>query len=228
MQFLQGRHCGDRQLDRRGWRPQHKGCNRNQGNNRDRINSSGASWTSPSPTSLNRTCRDHCPEVSAALTTVGFDQMGTFRTWPRWPTMSASLIGPSGSSVFRLSESRQHAPKFLQRATAMASRGDGGFRRLTDDPREAGLLALRANRLWTERAPPGHQQQARYAITSGCRRYPARRLKALGHNPQEGGPRRTQTKNVSLRFIKRSQRGRTRRTSARGRKARQRSLASRP
>lgn len=44
MKFLQGRHCGGRQLDRRGWRPQHKGCKRNQGNNRDRINSSGASW----------------------------------------------------------------------------------------------------------------------------------------------------------------------------------------
>jgi hypothetical protein len=127
---------------------------------------------------------------------------------------------------------------------------------------------LRANRLWTERAPPGHQQRARYAMTSGCRRYRARRLKALGHNPQllairpappapslyhlkpfklsialmavhkdcyatlglirQGGPRRRETKNVSLRLIKRSQRGHTRRTSARGRKARQRSLASRP
>src|ERR1700692_1387397 len=45
---------------------------------------------------------------------------------------------------------------------------------------------------------------------------------------RQGGPRRREMKNVSLRLIKRSQRGHTRRTSARGRKARQRSLASRP
>lgn len=104
-------------------------------------------------------------------------------------------------------------------------------------------------------------------MTSGCRRYRARRLKALGHSPQllairpappatilyhlkpfklntalmavhkdcyatlglirQDGPRRRETKNVSLRLIKRSQRGHMRRASARGGKARQRSLASR-
>ena len=110
MQFLQGRHCGGRQLDRRGWRPQHKGCNRNQGNNRDRINSSGASWTSPSPTSLNRTCRDHCPEVSAALTTVGFDQSGS-----RWLGTSDLIAEPEGPTFisYKVARSRLDRLRFV-------------------------------------------------------------------------------------------------------------------
>ena len=52
-----------------------------------------------------------------------------------------------------------------------------------DDPYEAGWLALRANLLRTERASPRHQQRTRYTMAPCRRRYRARRLKALGHDP---------------------------------------------
>ncbi len=41
--------------------------------------------------SLNRTCRDHCPDFSAALTTMAFDQSGL-----RWLGISDLIAEPEG------------------------------------------------------------------------------------------------------------------------------------
>jgi hypothetical protein len=43
---------------------------------------------------------------------------------------------------------------------------------------------LSAGWLRAKQAPPGHQQGARYAMASRCRRYRPRRLQALKDNPE--------------------------------------------
>src|SRR6202051_2312516 len=47
--------------------------------------------------SLNRTCRNHRPDVSAALTTVAFDQSG-----PRWLGISDLIAEPRRTSLLLL------------------------------------------------------------------------------------------------------------------------------
>src|SRR5665811_825090 len=53
--------------------------------------------------SLNRTCRDHCPDVSAALTPVVFDQSG-----PRWLGISDLIAEPEGPTfiAYKVARSR--------------------------------------------------------------------------------------------------------------------------
>src|SRR5439155_26127472 len=60
--------------------------------------------------SLNRTCRDHRPDVSAALTTVAFDQSG-----PRWLGISdliAETEGPTFIS-YKVARSRLDRLRFV-------------------------------------------------------------------------------------------------------------------
>jgi hypothetical protein len=52
--------------------------------------------------SLNRTCRDHRPDVSAALTTVAFDQSG-----PRWLGISDLIAEPEGPTFISYKVARR-------------------------------------------------------------------------------------------------------------------------
>src|SRR5260221_12642532 len=52
--------------------------------------------------SLNRTYRDHCPDVSAALTTVAFDQSG-----PRWLGISDLIAEPEGPTFISYKVARR-------------------------------------------------------------------------------------------------------------------------
>src|ERR1700730_12166970 len=60
--------------------------------------------------SLNRTCRNHCPDVSAALTTVAFDQNG-----PRWLGSSAMIAEPKGPTFisYKVARSRLDPRSFV-------------------------------------------------------------------------------------------------------------------
>src|SRR6202040_1723513 len=60
--------------------------------------------------SLNRTCRDHCPDVSAALTTVAFDQSG-----PRWLGISDLIAEPEGPTFisYKVARSRLNRLRFV-------------------------------------------------------------------------------------------------------------------
>src|SRR4029077_6857268 len=63
--------------------------------------------------SLNRTCRDHRPGVSAALTTVAFDQSG-----PRWLGISDLIAEPEGPTFisYKVARSRLHRLHFVTQA----------------------------------------------------------------------------------------------------------------
>src|ERR1700746_1537900 len=60
--------------------------------------------------SLNRTCRDHRPDVSAALTTVAFDQSG-----PRWLGVSDLIAEPEGPTFisYKVTRSRLDRLRFV-------------------------------------------------------------------------------------------------------------------
>src|SRR4029077_14074896 len=60
--------------------------------------------------SLNRTCRDHRPGVSAALTTVAFDQSG-----PRWLGISDLITEPEGPTFisYKVARSRLDRLRFV-------------------------------------------------------------------------------------------------------------------
>ena len=60
--------------------------------------------------SLNRTCRDHRPDVSAALTTVAFDQSG-----PRWLGISNLIAEPEGPTFisYKVARSRLNRLRFV-------------------------------------------------------------------------------------------------------------------
>jgi hypothetical protein len=60
--------------------------------------------------SFNRTCRDHCPGVSAALTTVAFDQSG-----PRWLGISDLIAEPEGPTFisYKVARSRLNRLRFV-------------------------------------------------------------------------------------------------------------------
>src|ERR1700692_61958 len=80
--------------------------------------------------SLNRTCRDHCPDVSAALTTAAFDQSG-----PRWLGISDLIAEPEGPTFisYKVARSRLERLRFV-----------------TQDPnRKSPWLMLARNRIQT-------------------------------------------------------------------------------
>ena len=52
--------------------------------------------------SLNRTCRDHCPDFSAALTTMAFDQSGL-----RWLGISDLIAEPEGPAFISYKVARR-------------------------------------------------------------------------------------------------------------------------
>src|SRR5262249_35792536 len=60
--------------------------------------------------SLNRTCRDHRPDVSAALTTLAFDQSG-----PRWLGISDLIAEPEGPTFisYKVARSRLDRLRFV-------------------------------------------------------------------------------------------------------------------
>jgi hypothetical protein len=60
--------------------------------------------------SLNRTCRDHRPDVSAALTTVALDQSG-----PRWLGISNLIAEPEGPTFisYKVARSRLNRLRFV-------------------------------------------------------------------------------------------------------------------
>src|SRR2546422_4877365 len=60
--------------------------------------------------SLNHTCRDHRPDVSAALTTVAFDQSG-----PRWLGISDLIAEPEGPTFisYKVAPSRLDRLRFV-------------------------------------------------------------------------------------------------------------------
>src|SRR6266852_2113963 len=60
--------------------------------------------------SLNRTCPDHRPDVSAALTTVAFDQSG-----PRWLGISDLIAEPEGPTFisYKVARSRLDRLRFV-------------------------------------------------------------------------------------------------------------------
>src|SRR6516225_3513201 len=60
--------------------------------------------------SLNRTCRDHRPDVSAALTTVVFDQSGL-----RWLGISDLIAEPEGPTFisYKVARSRLDGLRFV-------------------------------------------------------------------------------------------------------------------
>jgi hypothetical protein len=60
--------------------------------------------------SLNRTCRDHRPDVSAALATVAFDQSG-----PRWLGISDLIAEPEGPTFisYKVARSRLDRLRFV-------------------------------------------------------------------------------------------------------------------
>jgi hypothetical protein len=60
--------------------------------------------------SLNRACRDHRSDVSAALTTMAFDQSG-----PRWLGMSDLIAEPEGPTFisYKVARSRLNRLRFV-------------------------------------------------------------------------------------------------------------------
>src|SRR5665811_1829020 len=70
--------------------------------------------------SLNRTCRDHCPDVSAALTTVVFDQSG-----PRWLGISDLIAEPEGPTFisYKVARSRLDRLRFVTQGRVEMWRG---------------------------------------------------------------------------------------------------------
>src|ERR1700738_3058683 len=70
--------------------------------------------------SLNRTCRDHRPSVSAALTTVAFDQSGL-----RWLGISDLIAEPEGPTFisYKVARSRLDRLRFVtQDPTRMSAK----------------------------------------------------------------------------------------------------------
>src|ERR1700730_17282778 len=69
--------------------------------------------------SLNRTCRDHRPSVSAALTTVAFDQSG-----PRWLGISDLIAEPEGPTFisYKVAHSRLDRLRFVTQDPERTSR----------------------------------------------------------------------------------------------------------
>ena len=59
---------------------------------------------------LNRTCRDHCPDFSAALTTMAFDQSGL-----RWLGISDLIAEPEGPTFisYKVARSRLNRLRFV-------------------------------------------------------------------------------------------------------------------
>src|ERR1700730_5228333 len=68
--------------------------------------------------SLNRTCRDHCPDVSAALTTVAFDQSG-----PRWLGISDLIAEPEGPTFISHKVARSRATRTNQLPSCRLKQG---------------------------------------------------------------------------------------------------------
>src|ERR1700692_769270 len=69
--------------------------------------------------SLNRACRDHRPDVSAALTTVAFDQSG-----PRWLGISNLIAEPEGPTFisYKVARSRLDRLRFVTQDPSRTSR----------------------------------------------------------------------------------------------------------
>ena len=85
--------------------------------------------------SLNRTCRDHRPDVSAALTTVAFDQSG-----PRWLGISDLIAEPEGPTFisYKVARSRLDRLRFVTQDPEQNSPPGGlFFGRLTGQSHEA-------------------------------------------------------------------------------------------
>ena len=81
--------------------------------------------------SLNRTCRDHRPDVSAALTTVAFDQSGL-----RWLGISDLIAEPEGPTFisYKVARSRLDGLRFVTQDPKRtfdysAATGPGAFAR---------------------------------------------------------------------------------------------------
>ena len=78
--------------------------------------------------SLNRTCRDHCPGVSATLTTTAFDQSD-----PRWLGISDLIVEPKGPTFisYKVARSRLNGLRFVTQDPMRNSRARlGGKTRL--------------------------------------------------------------------------------------------------
>src|ERR1700692_2539042 len=71
--------------------------------------------------SLKRACRDHSPDVSAALTTVAFDQSG-----PRWLGISDLIAEPEGPTFisYKVARSRLDRLRFVTQDPNRTSRVD--------------------------------------------------------------------------------------------------------
>src|SRR5258707_12236614 len=76
---------------------------------------------------IPRTCRDHRPDVSAALTTVAFDQSG-----PRWLGISDLIAEPEGPTFisYKGARSRLDRLRFVRQNPSLNSSGTTSFPRI--------------------------------------------------------------------------------------------------